>query len=248
MIAIISLFIILVLSITLVRIGAIALELTGISADVAAFQAQSAFSGTGFTTTESESIVTHPVRRKIIRILILVGSAGITSVIATVILTFADFDQTNMLHRGLILLGGLVAIYLFFRSKIIYRMMKKVIVKALSLNPELNFHDYYEMLGIAKGYSVSRLTVKADNWAVGRALKDLNLNKEGTLILSIHRQNSGEQEFIVPNGLTEIQAGDQLTVYGRCSGAKCLFSRPKGEQGDARHEMQIHKSEQSSVQ
>ncbi len=245
MVALISLFIILTLSLTLVRIGAIALELTGISTDVAAFQAQSAFSGTGFTTTESESIVSHPVRRKIIRILILVGSAGITSVIATVILTFTDFTESNILQRIIILLAGLVTIYMFFRSKIIYRVMKKIIVKALSRNSELNFHDYYEMLGIEKGYSVSRMIVKKDNWAVGRSLKDLYLNKEGTLILSIHRMDA-EEKFIIPKGDTVIQEGDQLTVYGRCKGAKCLFHRPKGEEGDRRHNKQLENNLKSS--
>lgn len=66
MIAIIGLCIILILALTGIRVGAIVLELTGLSTDVAAFQAQSAFSGAGFTTSESESIVNHPVRRKII--------------------------------------------------------------------------------------------------------------------------------------------------------------------------------------
>ena len=47
MVAIIGLLIILILSLTVVRIGAIALELTGLSTDVAALQAQSAFSGVG---------------------------------------------------------------------------------------------------------------------------------------------------------------------------------------------------------
>jgi hypothetical protein len=46
---------------------------------VAAFQAQSAFSGAGFTTQESETIVTHPLRRRIVRLLILLGSVGISS-------------------------------------------------------------------------------------------------------------------------------------------------------------------------
>lgn len=50
---------------------AIDLELTGLSPKVASFQAQAAFSGAGFTTSESESIVIHSLRRKIIRILIL---------------------------------------------------------------------------------------------------------------------------------------------------------------------------------
>ena len=67
MAAIIGLLFILVISLTAVRIGAVALELTGLSYEVAAFQAQSAFSGAGFTTSESESIVTHAVRRKVKR-------------------------------------------------------------------------------------------------------------------------------------------------------------------------------------
>ena len=67
MVAIIGLFIILILALTVVRIGAIALELTGLSTDIAAFQAQSAFSGAGFTTSESETIVSHPVSTRLYR-------------------------------------------------------------------------------------------------------------------------------------------------------------------------------------
>ena len=95
MIAIIGLFTILILSLTVVRIGAIALELTGLSTDIAAFQAQSAFSGVGFTTSESESIVNHPMRRKIIRTLILFGSAGITSTVATLIVALLNLNSDN---------------------------------------------------------------------------------------------------------------------------------------------------------
>lgn len=51
MIALVSLLIIVALPIIVVRIGAIALELTSLSSEIASFQAQSAFSGAGFTTT-----------------------------------------------------------------------------------------------------------------------------------------------------------------------------------------------------
>jgi len=68
MVALISLLTIVVLAIVCVRIGRIALELTGLSSDIASFQTQSAFSGVGFTTSESETIVSHPVRRRIVRI------------------------------------------------------------------------------------------------------------------------------------------------------------------------------------
>jgi len=78
MIALISLLVIITVSLIVIRMGAVALSMTGISEDMAVFQAQSAFSGVGFTTKESESVVNHPVRRRIIRLLMLMGNAGIT--------------------------------------------------------------------------------------------------------------------------------------------------------------------------
>jgi hypothetical protein len=47
MVPLISLLVIIVLSISVIRVGAVALELTGLAPEVAAFQAQSAFSGAG---------------------------------------------------------------------------------------------------------------------------------------------------------------------------------------------------------
>ena len=78
MVALIPLFVIITLSIIIVRIGAVALAMTGVSKDLAVFQAQFAFSGVGFTTNKSESVVKHPVRRRIIRLLMLMGNAGLT--------------------------------------------------------------------------------------------------------------------------------------------------------------------------
>ena len=64
MIAALTLLVVLTLSIVVVRAGAVALRLTGIPEEVARFQARSAFTGAGFTTSESEAIVNHPVRRE----------------------------------------------------------------------------------------------------------------------------------------------------------------------------------------
>ena len=61
MIPIISLLLVILFSIIFVRIGAVALEMTGLSREVAAFQAQSAYTGVGFTTSESEYVMSHPV-------------------------------------------------------------------------------------------------------------------------------------------------------------------------------------------
>jgi len=237
MVAVIGLLVILLISLSVVRIGSIAFELTGLSADVASFQAQSAFSGVGFTTSESETIVSHPVRRRIAKILIILGSAGITSTIATMIVAFISLNSTNFLFIGGILAGGLMIIYLLARSKMVYNVMKKIIVKALNQSKQLKIYDYQEILGISKGYSISTMVVKSDNWLIGKQLKDLELNKEGTLMLSIHRNVADKEIFLIPSGETKFLKGDRLTLYGRNEACHCLSERPIGKAGNDAHNM-----------
>ena len=71
MIAIFSLLLVLVLSLLITRIATIALTYTGLSRQSAKFQARSAFTGVGFTTSESEKVVNHPVRRRVLLIRIM---------------------------------------------------------------------------------------------------------------------------------------------------------------------------------
>ena len=55
----------LIVSFLVTRIGSVALSLTGMAQDSARFQAKSAYTGVGFTASESEQVVDHPVRRLI---------------------------------------------------------------------------------------------------------------------------------------------------------------------------------------
>ncbi|MHC4153076.1 MAG: TrkA C-terminal domain-containing protein, partial [Planctomycetota bacterium] len=75
--------IVLVVSFIAVRIGAIAFQLTGLNWELAKFQALSCFTGTGFTTRESELIVGHGQRRKIASVLMVLGNAGLVLMIAS---------------------------------------------------------------------------------------------------------------------------------------------------------------------
>jgi len=236
MVALFSLLTIIVLSIIVVRIGGIALELTGLSPDVASFQAQSAFSGVGFTTQESEVIVTHPVRRKIIRILILLGSAGITSSIATLVLTFVGQSPRTILIRGSILGIGSAFIFLFARSRYIYNFMKKIITKALEKWTTVKIYDYEQMLGLSRGYTISRITVRENSWLSDRKLKDLKLESEGILVLAIYRKVNGEEKYIgAPTGDSVIKPGDILICYSREGVSRALSQRCKGCEGDKEH-------------
>jgi len=65
------------ISFLVIRAAAVALMMTGLDEKRAKFQALSAFSGTGFTTKEAESVINHPRRRRIVTWLMILGNAGI---------------------------------------------------------------------------------------------------------------------------------------------------------------------------
>ncbi len=77
MIPVISLLLIVGLSLHVTRVATVALEHTGLARESARFQSRSAFTGVGFTTSEAESVVGHPVRRRIVMWLMMVGNVGI---------------------------------------------------------------------------------------------------------------------------------------------------------------------------
>ena len=147
MVPLISLMIIILFSIIVVRIGTVALEMTGLSREVARFQAQSAFTGTGFTTAESEHVVSHPTRRRIIRILIFIGNAGIISAIATLLLTFVGQTEEEATINLIWLIIGLIILFLFSRSRLVDRALRWIIKRGLERFTSLKIYDYEELLG-----------------------------------------------------------------------------------------------------
>ena len=103
MIAATSLFAIVTIGVLVSRLGALAFVATCVPTEVARFQARSALTGVGFTTSESESLVSHPVRRRILMLLMLAGNAGLI----TVVLSFTRAaDTADALRRLLIMIVG----------------------------------------------------------------------------------------------------------------------------------------------
>ncbi|WP_394199534.1 hypothetical protein [Litoreibacter albidus] len=90
-----TLFFLLAVSLTIVRTAGVALRLSGVPQSVARFQAISALTGAGFTTNEAEPLMRHPVRRRILMVLMLAGHVGLVSIASTVILSVAASDGTS---------------------------------------------------------------------------------------------------------------------------------------------------------
>lgn len=233
MAAIISLLIVVALSLLITRIGTVALTLTGLSREVARFQARSAFSGVGFTTKESEQVVQHPVRRRIILLLILLGNAGVVSAFASLVLSFTSFTGGQWIPRVLALFGGLVLLWWIAASRLIDHWLSRAIGWALKRWTHLDVRDYAALLNLSGEYRVVELQVKPKDWIANRRLSELKLRDEGVLVLGIHKANN---TYIgAPRGHTEISPGDTLVLYGRASVLSELDARRRGITGDRAH-------------
>lgn len=231
--AVIAFVIALFVSLLVVRVASAALTLTGLSRDAAKFQARSAWTGTGFTTNESETVVDHPVRRRIITVLMIARGAGFVTVIVTLVVSFTDADQEQTLIRLGAIVAALVLLWMVATSPIAERLMNRVIYRALARFTDLDVRDFSSLLHLASGYRVTELQLTEDNWLSGRSLTDARLPEEGVLVLGIER--SGGRYIGAPRGTEELRAGDRVLLYGQEDILTNLDQRVRGETGDREH-------------
>jgi hypothetical protein len=208
--AAVSVLVVVLVSLLIARVGTVALTLTGMSRESSRFQARSAFFGVGFTTTEAESVVGHPVRRRIIMWLILLGNVGVLSTVGTLLISFTGPSDT--LTAVLILVGGVFLLGFLAFSKPVDRVLTRVIRRALRRWTDLDVRDYAGLLELGEGYTVAELEVDPEDWVAGRPLNELTLADEGVVVLGIRR---GGEYLGAPDRGTAIEAGDVLVLYGR---------------------------------
>mgnify|MGYP000457006573 CR=1 FL=1 len=98
---------------TIAKLGSIAFQFTGMEPRMAMFQALSALTNTGFTTSAAESVVEHRTRRLIASILIIIGYIGIGGLIVTLIRSFAVESGSWLptLVQLIVVLVGIWALY-----------------------------------------------------------------------------------------------------------------------------------------
>jgi len=231
--ALIALVVIILLNILVNRIAAAALTFTGMSREMAKFQARSAFSLCGYTTNEAENMVNHPVRRQIVSLLMFFGSVGFIGMVAATLGAFSAQSETPSSVRFGFLIALFILLWFVGTSKWVDDLMFRAISWALRRFTQLEVHDFVNLLQLGAGYNVTELAIEPGDWLVGRRLDELRLSDIGINVLGIHRSNG---EFVgTPVGSTYIRRDDQLIVYGARDQILDL-DRRKGDPGEgARH-------------
>ena len=233
-----SLVIIAVLSLLIGRLAAIALTVTGIPREIARFQARSALTGAGFTTTESEAIVNHPARRRIIMFLMLVGSLGTAAVIAGLIGSFARVSGVGHgLRNGLVLVAGMLVVLWLTRVPALDRVLSRLFAGIVKRYTAVDIRDYASLLHLSGEYAIQEVFVEEGDWIAETTLADLDLPHEGVLVLGIVRADGAY--LGAPKGATTAHKGDTLIVYGRVPVLSELDERRAGTTGDRAHRLSI---------
>jgi len=218
-----------IVSFIVVRIGAIAFQLTGLEWSLAKFQALSCFSGTGFTTKEAELITANKQRRRIASVLIILGNAGLVIMIATLagslvpqetILSklsesFLPFHIPPYLVIWVNLAIIVVVVYVIYRvftheqfvRKVTNFLRKKIIKKEIFQKV-----SFEELLLSTGGYGVSKITVSTGSPILDKTLFQSELRKYDITVLAITRD---VETIPNPRADTKIILGDELICFGK---------------------------------
>lgn len=212
------------ISFLFVRASAIALMMTGLEKNKARFQALSAFSGTGFTTKEAEFVMKHPVRRKIVTWLMIMGNAGIVMVIVTATSSLATSKGFQLPINLLILVVGIFLIYKIATYKKFTRRWESFIERKLIKSPAFEEAATEDLLHFLEGYGLIKKIISENSPLIGSSLSECKLNERGLLVLGIER---GKNWIPTPKAKEKMQEGDGIIVYGPLNKLKDLFKEEK---------------------
>jgi len=221
---------ILIVSFVVVRIGAIAFQLTGLEWSLAKFQALSCFSGTGFTTKEAELVTGNKQRRKIATILIILGNAGFVIMIATLAgslmpnkeTIIAKFSESFLpfsvpaflvVWINLAIIAVVVyGIYRIFTYEKFVRQMTTLLRKKIIKKEIFQKVSFEELLLATGGYGISRITVSSGSPILNKTLLKSQLREYDIMVLATVR---GGETIPNPPANMKILPNDELICFGK---------------------------------
>ena len=192
-------------------------RLTGLPTEKARFQVISLLTGTGFTTRESEIILSSRRRRRLARITMLFGyvfNVTIVSVFVNVFISMKVIQDGHQLLSFLIPLGTAALIFIFMRvpkihawgDNLLRRLADRIFDRQEAFNAVM-------LIDNISSESIAQLTLRhiPDEYR-GQTLAETRLRAEtGILVMLVERQGG---KPIPARAETVFEPGDKLTVFG----------------------------------
>lgn len=212
MYAVATFLVVAALSMGFTQLAAGALIATGLPPEVATFQARSAFSGAGFTTTEAENVVNHPARRRIIGTTMFVGNLGTPTLVVTVLVGFLAPGPGNTTERTLVILAGIVLILLLVANRPAQRYLARIGQRQARkrLLPHLDDQSV-ELFTVDGDFVVAAVTMADDPEPTVRSLRGMDEILPLVKVLGVRH---GDAYSGAPPVDVELNGGDEIIVYG----------------------------------
>ncbi len=225
-----------IISFIIVRMGAVAFELTGMDWTVAKFQALSCFTSTGFTTKESEQVTQNQQRRKIAVTLMIFGHAGLVTLIATFMNSLRPSQLVHKIFQPIVHLDKMPTISVliniailsffcwFFIKLLSHTAFSKKFTKIAQnffLKKNIITKTYIQdLVTSAGGFGVVNIEVTKHNLLYHLTFQDVIKDYPQMKVLAIERGRNIITNFADD---TRILLGDNIISYGKVDEIKKIL-------------------------
>jgi hypothetical protein len=186
-------------------IGSVILERTGLNRSSARFQALSALSGTGFTTSEAEAVVNHPRRRRIVSYLIILGNTGSVTFIVLLVLALRTGLSRPAIALAAFVLVLAAVVFVASRLGLVSWVTNLATGGGRSSTTARVWHQ-------GSGYSLTEVQLGQHHVLVGKALKEIGA---GMQVLFLQRVDG---VWAKPTQDDVLRVGDRILCYGPSEG------------------------------
>ena len=216
---------VLIMYYALIKIFSVLFRVTGLPREKAAFQAVSLLTNAGYTTGESEIIVSERTRRHIATAAMLTGYFFSVVIVSLCINLFLSIDFTVFDSQDAMILigfGGLLLFFIILRLPFISRPLNRAldsvtvnIFKSAAKDNYISVLDTYGEDAVANVY-----LYKVPEFLEGKCIIDTDLRKKFNLNILMYTRN-GQNHYVTKD--TMFSEKDTLIVFGPLASIKEAF-------------------------
>lgn len=212
-----SLFAVLILLYIIIsEVFTLLFRLIGLPEEKARFQVVSLLTGSGFTTRESEMIISTRRRRRLARITMLFGYVFNISVVSAFINVFMSLKitQVGQYLLGLLIPVGMVAILIIIlRIPAVRSFGSALVLKAVGNITHTKTANTVMIIDHIGNGTIAQVHIMAVPEALsGKRLFESKLKEEHNILIMLVEDKHGKVE--APHKDTVFSEGEKLTVFG----------------------------------
>lgn len=175
-------------------------------------------------------------------VLMLVHSAGLVTIVISLILAFVGQEEgMGRINILFWLVGGVLVIGLLARSGFVEHHLNRLIGWALARWTGVETRDFVRLLDLRGDYNIAEIEVGKGDWLRGR-MESCDLIGEGVTVLGIRRKDGSY--LGAPQMDAKMSEGDTILFYGRSDTLQEISTRQAGPTGDEAHRRAVREQDE----